>query len=196
LEAGDSGQFSPRTDNPRDKKSCSGPDLKCSGWNAAPTLCSFGPNVLSSQRSAQVVGAITTSRHAPKSKESLQQSSSSRLAHPAGPSKSQAQRGGSTTPCSNTNNRLASCAASQRSSLCKRHFSLTNSAIAMSSQAEIIWATRPENATPFCIQNAPLKAIMKTYLFPALFRSVRPRTRKTKILTGRADCIRPNPVLL
>src|SRR6266700_3064071 len=32
---------------------------------------------------------------------------------------------------------------------------------------------------------------MKTCLLPALFRSVRPRTRKTKILTGRGDCIRP-----
>src|SRR4029453_5995608 len=25
---------------------------------------------------------------------------------------------------------------------------------------------------------------------------IRPRTRKTKILTGRADCIRPNPLFL
>ena len=36
----------------------------------------------------------------------------------------------------------------------------------------------------------------KTYLLAALFRSVRPRTRKTKILTGRDDSIRANPLLL
>jgi hypothetical protein len=45
-------------------------------------------------------------------------------------------------------------------------------------------------------ENAPLKAIMKTYLLLTLLRSIRPRTRKTKILTGRADCIRPNPLFL
>ena len=45
-------------------------------------------------------------------------------------------------------------------------------------------------------ENAPLKAIMKTYLLLALLRSVQQRTRKTKILTGRADCIRPNPLFL
>ena len=45
-------------------------------------------------------------------------------------------------------------------------------------------------------ENAPLKAIMKTYLLLALLRSVRPRTQKTKMLTGRADCIRPNPLFL